>query len=327
MSWWVKMDVNYDSHPQILQAGWEGAIVYERIIRIMGLRDFDTLPRQYLEAEYLSRVSMVPVTIVTKGIEAIKSVGLITEDGVIPGWEKWKPQTSKERTRRWRERENNRLAVACDVTVTPVTLVTARPDQIRPDHKKKDICEVAPHAARSRSLNKQAKELSGEVISFLNELAGGAFRVNDTTVSMIRARCADGYVLRDFKKVIWSKTEGPKNWLADEKMRTYVRPSTLFQKTKFPEYLEQARREFGYDAKEGQLQVLPSGNDSQPRGSGENGDVQPGADEEEGETSGGQRGVSLPAVPTKMDCRGSQESQGRERTVFEVLQQGQGISN
>ena len=51
---------------------------------------------------------------------------------------------------------------------------------------------------------------------------------------MINGRLSEGYTVEDFKKVIDNmQTE----WGNDEKMSQYLRPSTLFAPTHFPEYL------------------------------------------------------------------------------------------
>ncbi len=144
------MDVGYDDHPQILRAGWEGAVVFERLIRLMGRRGFDgVIPPEYLDADYLARSWAIPIRIVTRGLASIIEVGLITPEGEIPGWGKWKP-TSIERTRRYREKLNSSLsneldALSASLNVTDVTVTrgasqtqTVTSDQTRPDQIREE---------------------------------------------------------------------------------------------------------------------------------------------------------------------------------------------
>jgi uncharacterized phage protein (TIGR02220 family) len=82
---------------------------------------------------------------------------------------------------------------------------------------------------------------SDEVIAHLNLRLGldgkKGFRANSkATVSLIRARWAEGFKLDDFKAVIDDRVE---RWGGDANMAEYLRPSTLFG-TKFEGYLQAA---------------------------------------------------------------------------------------
>jgi uncharacterized phage protein (TIGR02220 family) len=74
--------------------------------------------------------------------------------------------------------------------------------------------------------------LSDEVICYLNQKLNRSFKTTASVKKMIAARNKDGYELDDFKKVIDSKY---REWIGDEAMKKYLRPSTLFG-TKFYEY-------------------------------------------------------------------------------------------
>lgn len=75
-----------------------------------------------------------------------------------------------------------------------------------------------------------------EIINYLNQKTGSHFKATSSaTQRMIHARWREGYNLNDFKKVIDIKCD---EWLHDQKMYVYLRPSTLFG-TKFENYLNQ----------------------------------------------------------------------------------------
>ena len=101
-----------------------------------------------------------------------------------------------------------------------------------------------PHSIVKDSIVKKSKEdtLSGKPdleapIKYLNEKAKRGFDPkNDSNKNFIKARYNEGRSLDDFKKVIDKKVT---NWLADEKMMMYLRPSTLFNKTNFENYLNE----------------------------------------------------------------------------------------
>lgn len=77
-----------------------------------------------------------------------------------------------------------------------------------------------------------------DVIEYLNLKAKKNFKhTTAATTRCINARLNDGYSLDDFKKVIDVKTG---EWIDDEKMNQYLRPTTLFG-TKFENYLNQKK--------------------------------------------------------------------------------------
>ena len=86
------------------------------------------------------------------------------------------------------------------------------------------------------------ESLAKEVIGYLNARTGSSFRASTkATASAINARASEGYVLADFKAVIDGRL---RKWGSDQRMREYLRPSTLFS-PKFEGYLSEARREEG----------------------------------------------------------------------------------
>lgn len=80
------------------------------------------------------------------------------------------------------------------------------------------------------------KEIYTAVVSYLNEKAGTNYRASaENTKKLIRARLAEGYTLEDFKTVIDIKCA---EWLNTDYAK-YLRPNTLFQNSKFEQYLNQ----------------------------------------------------------------------------------------
>lgn len=78
-----------------------------------------------------------------------------------------------------------------------------------------------------------------DIIACLNKNTGQDYRVtSEKTRSLIRARIGEGYTPEDLMNVIKDKAAA---WGKDPKMRQYLRPETLFGKTKFEGYIQQAR--------------------------------------------------------------------------------------
>ena len=73
-----------------------------------------------------------------------------------------------------------------------------------------------------------------EVLKFLNEMAGKSFRPVPANLKFIEARLASGATVSNCKGVIARKV---REWKNDPENRKYLRPETLFNETKFEQYL------------------------------------------------------------------------------------------
>ena len=78
-----------------------------------------------------------------------------------------------------------------------------------------------------------AEALSSSLISYLNEKSGGKYKPTVAITERISELLAAGYTEADFIQVIDSKVA---EWRDDPKMRSYLRPRTLFG-DKFEEYV------------------------------------------------------------------------------------------
>ena len=77
------------------------------------------------------------------------------------------------------------------------------------------------------------KERAAEVIAFLNEKAGRNFDGNGANAQHVIARLKDGETVEDMRAVVAKKC---REWKGDPKMDAYLRPETLFNRTKYASY-------------------------------------------------------------------------------------------
>lgn len=84
------------------------------------------------------------------------------------------------------------------------------------------------------SRNSDVSSLSDQVINYLNSKTGSSYETDNDTTDMVLALTKQGYDLDDMKRVIDKKSS---EWLGDNLMAHYLRPSTLFG-SKFKEYLQ-----------------------------------------------------------------------------------------
>lgn len=86
-----------------------------------------------------------------------------------------------------------------------------------------------------------------DIVDYLNLKTESNYKnTSKDTIKHIQARLKEGYTLDDFKIVIDKKS---KQWLKDEKMNSYLRPSTLFS-PKFESYLNEKVKGYVNETKE-----------------------------------------------------------------------------
>jgi uncharacterized phage protein (TIGR02220 family) len=113
------------------------------------------------------------------------------------------------------------------------------------DKQVREIWEFGTSLLRTKSESKKKiyekekheyKLIVEKVISYLNEKAGTTFESSgEKNAELILARYKEGHTISDFHVVIDRKT---KQWLGTEQQK-YLRPLTLFSKTKFENYLNE----------------------------------------------------------------------------------------
>jgi len=86
----------------------------------------------------------------------------------------------------------------------------------------------------TQSKQSSFKSQALEVLNFLNEKTGKAFRDSDTNLKLIIARLKSGATVMDCRQVIVRKN---REWKSNPKMQEYLRPATLFNAEKFEQYM------------------------------------------------------------------------------------------
>ena len=82
-------------------------------------------------------------------------------------------------------------------------------------------------------------ELIEKILLYLNERSNSTYTKSKANMECINARIIEGYTISDFKRVIDKKC---KQWLGTTQEK-YLRPITLFQASKFENYLNEPENE------------------------------------------------------------------------------------
>ena len=174
---------------------------------------------------------------VAVALELFKKLGLIyQEEGQILKISNFEDMVGSEtssakRVREYRERQK---ALQCNTDVTQEN----RDKSIEYRDKSIDIDKEIKKEIITSEI--EVTPPYKEIVDYLNTLSGTNYRSSSKkTQQLIKARINEGYTLEDFKVVIEKKT---REWINDNKMKTYLRPETLFG-TKFEGYLNQPVKE------------------------------------------------------------------------------------
>lgn len=133
--------------------------------------------------------------------------------------------------------------VTSPIKVTVITkmgdnrhLYRGRSSPIKP-HSKDTLKDISKNTSKD-SNNEKEKIPYSEIISDLNEILQlppkRQFRDIESNRKLIRERWKEGHQLEDFQYVHRVKVA---SWFHDPKMRSFLRPSTLYRASKFPGYL------------------------------------------------------------------------------------------
>lgn len=111
-------------------------------------------------------------------------------------------------------------------------------DKEKDSEKEKDKLKEAnldkANSTISLDQNNNLKSQALEVLQFLNQKTGRVFRPVDTNLKLIMARLKTGITVMDCRQVIAKKT---REWKGNPLMSEFLRPLTLFNASKFEQYV------------------------------------------------------------------------------------------
>ena len=150
------------------------------------------------------------------------------ENGIKGG----RPKPSDNQTRT-KTKPNNNQTITNEEPNNNQAETKPEPNVNVNDNDNVNVNEKGNVNASGLQANTSARSLSLSLISYLNSKTGSSYRNSEQIQELIEQRLSEGYTEEDLKLVIDRKCS---EWSCDGKMRTYLRPSTLFG-DKFGEYL------------------------------------------------------------------------------------------
>lgn len=225
---WLKVEIETPDKPEIWAMAEMLAIdadtVFGKVFRVW--KWFD----QHTEDGNAAGVTFLLVDRVT-GISgfavAMEKVGWLvtTDDGLsLPKFDRHNGQTAKNRANTAARVAKHKAANAKgNDMVTREPLPTALPRERKEKEVKEDMSGT-PDAAAT------------EIIEYLNAKVGSKFRPVKANLVLVTARLGEGDTPEDCRAVIDAKVA---DWKDDKTMAPYLRPDTLFNATKFAQYVGQ----------------------------------------------------------------------------------------
>ena len=107
-------------------------------------------------------------------------------------------------------------------------------------NKTDTVSGLPPDVPTPRKKNNVHNATARSLLAFLNEKTGRNYQPVKVNLDMISARLKEGATERQCRLVILRKFH---DWGTDEKMQEYLRPATLFNRTKFAQYIGEIPRE------------------------------------------------------------------------------------
>lgn len=108
------------------------------------------------------------------------------------------------------------------------------------DRYQNDNISLSNQDPQKTTPKDNTKDICFECLNYLNEKTQKNFKPVKTNLDFIKARLKEGYTREDIIHVIDVKTS---QWLNDVSMNVYLRPATLFNATKFSQYIAEKKLE------------------------------------------------------------------------------------
>ena len=160
-----------------------------------------------------------------------------------------KDATTADRSRRWRERQKMKSLQGANSDVSTVATRVIRHQAEAEAEAEADRSTETPLSGKPDGGNgipvpkpppipKKTKrqEVARPILHYLNEKAGRQFRETDINLTLIAARCEE--VKDDLAGVRQMIDRQCARWKCDPQMSEYLRPETLFGRTKFNSYYD-----------------------------------------------------------------------------------------
>jgi uncharacterized phage protein (TIGR02220 family) len=229
---------------------WEALVTFQQMLVLADKDGWCDMTR-----EAISRHTTIPLDIINKGIDALEKPDpysrTAAEEGrrivriadhrdwgwQIVNYKHYRKIQREEERKQYHAERYQRLKKTKgkqDSTIPPIQPIQPIAyAEAEAEAKFKRTVEKHPET----ELEKTRKAVAKDILEFLNEKTGRKYRPVPANLKLIIARLKQGYTPAQCRAVIAIKR---RQWQDDEKMREFLRPATLFNDTKFNQYVAEA---------------------------------------------------------------------------------------
>lgn len=252
---WVKIDDGFATHPKVLAAGPLAACLQIRAICYASQHHTDglippaVLPLLTLDLDSDSdgEIRHRPdwgLVMIGAGLWERDNLGYRIHDYLEWNLSKHDMEVMKKKLSmggkkgmksRWNKEKSDITQDITRANNSTITSLSTSTDTLSSLHPNPNPNPDGEKILKKRGENgREYRDEARQVLTFLNEKAGKRFREVDVTLGLIEARLRSGVDVQTCKSLIARKV---RDWGTDPKMRAFLRPETLFGKTKFESYL------------------------------------------------------------------------------------------
>ncbi|MGX6962381.1 conserved phage C-terminal domain-containing protein [Vagococcus xieshaowenii] len=264
--YWLQLKEDFFNQKEIkllrkIAGGDTFTIIYLKML-LLSLKDEGKLYFEAIGDDFIEEValaideSMEDVSVTISFLQKKKLIEIVEEDEYflnrVPdmvGSEAYSTERSRRHRAKKRIENNAEVLQSNGEALQCNSNETDRNEEKRRDREREEIdieididiereVEQEERKQATSSPSSPHQSTINQVIDYLNEKTNGVYKASDDNVKLITSQIENGYTFDDFKQVIMIKTT---EWLYDDKMNKYLRPSTLFG-NKMGDYLSEAYR-------------------------------------------------------------------------------------
>lgn len=227
---------------------WQALVTFQQLVILadkQGVVDMTT--------EAISRRTTIPLEIITEGIKALEQPDPQSRSPALEGrrierlntdrdwgwsivnyarYRAIRTQDDRREYMKMYQRQRRALVKSSTLSTSGKQSQPIAEAEAEADTKVKGNVGLSPDAPPLSS-NSELRKQASEIVLFLNKKTGRSYEPKGANLDFVIARLKDGETTDDLRAVIAKKC---REWQGDSKMAQYLRPATLFNRTKFAQY-------------------------------------------------------------------------------------------
>jgi uncharacterized phage protein (TIGR02220 family) len=224
---WIRLWVDILDDPKIHQMSARTYQIFTYILLIVGEKKYSFCNKKTMICRF-----RVVESVLDRAISQLEELGIISFKNntlEILNWDKrqFKSDNSTLRVKRFRNVSETFQETRREKEETKKESTKERKREEKEKKKENLLCDSG-----------ESHEIALQVLEFLNQYTGHQYRPVAVNLDLIKTRLKSGATLVECRQIICRKTD---EWRKNAVMNKYLRPLTLFNRSKFEQYLGELR--------------------------------------------------------------------------------------